>query len=146
MRLIRSAVFCTVVLLVGVPASAQVETVLSRDVGIFLAGVDPANGGQPISAPVNYPTGATVCGQAKVTVTSSVTNPNEVRINDPADSTKDCVLASASTQLAATPFGTGFRVASRTRGATTVSAWSALSNPFDRAGLPPATDTNVRVR
>lgn len=127
-------------------AFAQVESIVSRDVGFFLAGVDPAAGGQPFQAPTNYPLSGTTCGQAKVSVIGTVTNPTDIRIDDPADNSKDCILTPSVAVLAAIPFGTGYRAASRSNGATKQSAWSTLSNPFDRASLPPPTPTGVRVR
>lgn len=145
-------VFCGGVVMVivfacGGTAYAQAESIVSRDVGFFAAGVDPAAGGQPIQAPTNFPLSQTTCGQAKQTVSGTVVNPSEVRFDDPADVTKDCVItAAAAGVIASIPFGVGYKAAARSRGATTVAAWSALSNPFDRAALPPPTPTNVRVR
>jgi hypothetical protein len=135
--------------LIAAAAQAQIapEPVVSRDVAYFNAGVDPAAGGQPVQPPNNYPASAAVCGQAKVNP-GTVTNPTEIRFDDPADATRDCVVpaSTAGGDLASIPFGTGYRAAARARGANTVSVWSALSNPFDIARVPPATPTGVRVR
>lgn len=142
--MIRRCFLLVLTLLIPAMASAQAEAIVSRDMGIFLVGVDPATGGQPISV-TNFT--AVNCGLSKYVVGAAVINPNDVRFDDPADATKDCSnVATVSGPLAAVPFGTGYRVALRSRGATTVSGWSPLSNPFDRVANPPAPPTNVRVK
>lgn len=137
-------------LMIAAAAQAQVapEPLVSRDVGYFAAGVDPASGGSPIQAPNNYPASAATCGQAKVAVSGTVTNPTTLRFDDPSDVSRDCVVPASTVggALASVPFGTGYRAAARSRGANTVSAWSALSNPFDVARVPPAVPTGVRVQ
>lgn len=140
----RSVLVGVILCLVALPVSAQVEAVVSRDVAVFAAGVDPATGGSPISAPVNYLIAAAVCSQVKVTP-AGVQNPTQVRFDDPANVALDCVIGAASTQLAAVPLGNGYRVAVRNKGATTTSAWGALSNPFDRVAGTVPVPTGVRV-
>jgi hypothetical protein len=130
----------------GLPAFAQAqspEPTVSLDLGIFLAGVDPATGGQPLSAPTNFVVSQALCGQLPKSV-AKIVNPTKVNYDDPADATKDCSIAAASTVLSALPFGTGYRLAMRAHGANSVSGWSPLSVPFDHAAVAPAIPANVR--
>lgn len=134
---------CAVLFLCRV-VSAQT---VSYDVGYFMAGVDPAT--SPTAAPFktdNVVVTSVSCGQPKIAVvTGTVINPTELRFDDEADATKDCVVTTSTTLLTALPFGTGYKVGLKRKSATDASAWSVLSNPFDRAA-PLAAPTNVRVR
>ena len=135
-------------ILVGTSAYAQVapEPLVSREVGYFNAGVDP-NTGAPIQAPNLYLSSQAVCNLTKVSVTGTVVNPTKIRFDDPADTTRDCEIPTnvSGGHLASIPFGTGYRAAARSRGANTVSVWSAVSNPFDIVRVAPAVPTGVRI-
>jgi len=143
-------IVCLVCLFVPTAVYAQAEVPIMADVGIFAAGVDPATGGQPVQSPTNYAASTWMCNQMKVSVppTPVQQNPNEVRIDDPANPTlNDCIIPVPPTVFTSLPFATGYRVAVRLRGATTIAAWSVLSNPFDRvASTAVLPATGVRVR
>ncbi len=144
----RSLCVCLMLLIASV-ASAQVpEAVVSRDVAFWAAGVDPnLLSSTPLTGITNVPNSQVTCNLAKATVPPGVlVNPTMIRFDDPADVTKDCQVNPSVAQplLAAVPFGSGIRGSVRARGATTISVWT-LSNPFDRAAVPVAPVTNVRV-
>ncbi len=130
-------------------ASAQVpESIVSRDIGYFQAGVDPATGGVPFQTN-NYTVAQTICGQPRVaTPSGTVINPSEVRFDDPANPSLQCVIPSgvAGAHLQSIPVGTGYRAAARSKGATLTSSWSALSNPFAIQPVAPVTPNGVVVR
>ena len=121
------------------------EPVVSWDVATFAAGTDPANGGQPMAGTLrNYPVTAVTCGLAKVGATTE--NPTEVRLDDPADTTKQCAIFAYVQVFDALPLGNGYRAAVKARGATSEAAW-VLSGPFARVGSGPVLPaTGVLVR
>lgn len=129
-------------------AQAQIkEPLVSRDVGFFLSGVDPATGGVPFQVN-NYTVAQTTCGLTpKMTPgTTLVVNPTFIRFDDPANPTGADCQVSLTSALQSIPLGTGYRAALRSRGATQVSAWSALSvNPFAVQAVAPDVPTGVRI-
>lgn len=133
---------------VATRASAQSpEAVVSYDYGVFAAGVNPSTG-SPVSAITNFLTSAVTCGLSpKQANPGTVTNPTKVYFDDPANpSTADCEWnpAAASGYLQGLPLGSGFLGYLRAHGATTVSAWSAASNPFNHQAVSPAVPTGIR--
>jgi hypothetical protein len=135
------------VLLCASSALAQTpEAIVSRDVAVFAAGIAP-NTGTPVAPLTNVLASATTCGLARLAPLSPAVNPLDIRLDDPADGTKQCQIprASSTAIFAAVPLGTGFTVAIRNHGATTVTAWSATSGPFDHVALSPAVPTGVQV-
>lgn len=145
----RKCYLCLIFVLCCVAsAPAQSEPIVSWDLGIFAAGVSPSTG-QPVVPITNYTLTQVVCGIARVPVpTTTEQNPDEVRFDDPANPTNfQCVIQNLGPLFNTVPLGTGYRTAIRTRGATSVAAWSVLSNPFDRVGsgpVQPATGVLVR--
>jgi len=127
------------------PAAAQVEPTVSYSLGIFASTVTDPNVGPPVAAPVVYPVAQVTCGQPKIVPPVTISNPTEARFDDPSNATLDCRFTIAP-QVTALPIGTAYRAASRANGATVTSAWSTLSNPFDRALTPPPVPVNTRVR
>ncbi len=144
---------CLLLLLgLSLPVFAQTpEPLISRDVAVFAAGVNP-NTGTPLAGTLaNIPNSGWACGLSKTTVTGTVSNPTDLWIDDPADSTKDCKLATAASAslFGAVPTGlstTLYTVAVKARGATTAAAWSAVGNPFNHVAVAPAVATGVRVQ
>lgn len=139
-----------VTLTVLMPAAASAQTpqaVVSRDIAPFAAGANPATA-TPVAPLTNVPNSQVTCGLPKLVITGTVVNPTEIWFDDPADSTKDCQVqpSVAAAIYAAVNEGTGYRLAIRARGATTVTLWSLSTNPFDRVAVPPAVVTGVRVR
>jgi len=107
--------------------------------------------GTPLAAPVTYPLASLACNQPKESETLPIVNPDEGRVDDPANpTTRDCAIPIAA-QFVALPAGTGFRAAYRVVAGTAVSAWSAFSTPFAITvaqthpcdGVPPTTGTVV---
>lgn len=143
-------VLMAAILLVG-PARLQAQEVkqevVSWQVQFLAAGADPVTGTPVQTATFNR--ADSLCGQPAVPVPSgTVVNPTEIRVADPADTTKDCILGpNASGALISVPLGNGYVVVVVARGATTVSARSAPSNPFDRALImvPPNVPARIVV-
>jgi hypothetical protein len=143
----RRGVLALVWMLLATPALGQ--TLYSVDVAVFAANVNPATTPPVAGTLQNLLWGQVLCGQNKATVTNNVTNPTEIWFDDPSNPTiLDCQIPPVIAGLVYAPvtIGNGYRVGVRTRGLTTVSAWSVLSNPFDRVATAPAVATNVRVR
>ena len=141
--------FLLSVLAANTVQAQPVETLVSRDVGFFASGVNPATGGLPMQTN-NYTVAQTTCGiTPKGTVPGgTVVNPQRIRFDDPSNPTSaDCEIGATvlGGALQSVPVGTGYRIAMRSKGATQTSVWSALSNPFAIQPVAPATPTGVRV-
>ena len=140
---------CSACLLLAVPVMAQTqEPVVSWEIRVFLAGVNPDTG-----APVQTATFAkatSACNQPKVTLPiGPIVNPARIIVDDPDLPLRDCVLGpNAGGTLTSLPFGVAHVATAVARGATLASPRSAASNPFDRvapAPLPPSVPTGLRV-
>lgn len=138
------------VVLLAAPLWAQApEPIVARDVAVFAAGVNPTTGTPVTGTLATVPNSGWTCGLSKTAATGTQTNPTELWIDDPVNpATLDCKLSAAAsaTLFNSVPLGTGFRAAVKARGATTASAWSVVSNPFDHVAVAPAPATGVRVQ
>lgn len=134
--------------LIAAPAFAQTvpETLVSWDVEFFANGVNTATG-SPIQA-TNFLLSAAACNQTFTAIPAgTLLNPTGIQVTDPVNAGKACTLANASTVLMSVPIGIGYKATAKARGATTVSARSAASNPFDRAVVlvPPSVPVEIRI-
>lgn len=138
-----------IALVVSVPRATLAQTpepIVSYTVAVFNAATTDPNTGTPVQTAVTYPLTSAACALAKVPPpTTSPTNPQHLRFDDPANPTQaDCDI-NVGMQIGAIPVGTGYKVAARANGATTQSTWSNLSNPFNRTAVAPAALSGVKV-
>ena len=115
-------------LLLCVPALASAQVTIERD-----------------GVPVATVTAAPVCGQAhQDPQPAPVVNPTELRFADPADLTRDCVIALAET-VGGLPEGTGYQAGQDGQWTTAFAVSRALpdTHPCDR---PAVSSLTVRRR
>ena len=146
-RTILAAVLWLACASLSAHAQTVQEAVVSWDVEFFAQGVNTATG-SPIQAATNFLLSTAACNQAFFAIPpASVLNPTVMQVSDPVNVGRACTLSNASAILMGVPIGAGYTATAKARGATTVSARSAASNPFDRAVVlvPPPVPAAVRV-
>lgn len=146
---IITAVLAMLLTVASVAMAQTPEALVSRDIAVFASGVNPATGTPVAGTFANTLKAQWTCGLTpKAVPPAAVDNPQEVYIDDPTNPALDCKLSAAATTalFGPVPIGTGFRVAARSHGATTVALWSVSSNPFNRVAVAPAVATGVRVQ
>lgn len=126
-------------------ASSQAEAQAVADYRLSIYNVGAA---APITT-FTFPAAQAVCGQARIVVTGTQANPTQIRWDDPAAPTLDCVrVETAGGPLFALPFSATLTYDSTLAATNTAgtSPESARSNSFTRPGASPAAPVNVRLR
>ncbi len=136
-----SRFLCGLAILV-IPSIAHAQATTAIRI-VVSGGVAPVTNDLPLSG--------WTCGVTPKTATPSGTvhNPSKIRIDDPADSSKDCLYvdAAANGPLIGLPFGaTVYTATAAYLNSVGPGPVSVVSNPFDHPGAAPATaPTGLRV-
>lgn len=141
-RLIVGALVAVACLSWVTPTSAQ--TLTGLQVTFFRQGQTT-----PAVAPFTIPMSQFQCGQPIVAAPAGTAlNPDEYRVEDPADATKDCVKqAAAGDPLLLLAFDPAVTYTAKANwiNSAGMGPESAASNPFSRPGLVPNAPTRLRI-